>query len=87
MLITYTKSAAGVNWPQLGEDLVKDNFRNGRTAEELARSFANSASWPLPGRRGESLARHGRCRMGSVMPMWWMCGPIVPFGAKGSRVG
>jgi predicted GNAT family acetyltransferase len=43
MPITYTKSAEGVNWPQLREDLIKDNFHNGRTAEELARSFANSA--------------------------------------------
>jgi predicted GNAT family acetyltransferase len=42
MPITYTKSAEGVNWPKLRDDLVKDHFHNGRTAEELARSFANS---------------------------------------------
>jgi ribosomal protein S18 acetylase RimI-like enzyme len=29
MPITYTKSAAGVNWPQLREDLEKDHFHNG----------------------------------------------------------
>jgi ribosomal protein S18 acetylase RimI-like enzyme len=42
MPITYTKSAEGVNWPQLRDDLVQDHFHNGRTAEDLARSFANS---------------------------------------------
>src|SRR5262245_31548148 len=42
MPISYTNSAEEVNWPQLRDDLVKDHFHNGRTAEELARSFANS---------------------------------------------
>jgi predicted GNAT family acetyltransferase len=41
--ITYTQSTAGVDWAQLKADLEADDFDNGRTPDELRRSFENSA--------------------------------------------
>lgn len=41
--ITYTQTTAGVDWDQLTADLQADDFDNGRTPEELRRSFENSA--------------------------------------------
>ena len=43
MEIVYLKSTEGVNWEQLKSALTTDNFDNGRTVEELASSFGNSA--------------------------------------------
>lgn len=43
MEISYSKDTADVNWQQLKADLVADDFDNGRTPEELQRSFENSA--------------------------------------------
>ena len=43
MEIAYSKSTQGVNWEQLKSDLIADDFDNGRTVEELATSFGNSA--------------------------------------------
>jgi predicted GNAT family acetyltransferase len=41
--ITYSKSTEGIDWEQVKGDLVADDFDNGRTPEELRRSFENSA--------------------------------------------
>jgi len=43
MEITYTYDTAGVDWTRLKDDLMADDFDNGRTPEELRRSFENSA--------------------------------------------
>lgn len=43
MTVTYSKSLADVNWTELVNDLTADSFHNGRTPEELYRSFENSA--------------------------------------------
>ena len=43
MDVTYTYDTAGVNWARLTDDLVADDFDNGRTPDELRRSFENSA--------------------------------------------
>lgn len=43
MPIRYTKSIAEVDWEALVADLIADNFHNGRTPDEMQRSFANSA--------------------------------------------
>ena len=43
MKVAYSKSAEGANWEQLKSDLVADDFDNGRTVEELAPPFGNSA--------------------------------------------
>jgi predicted GNAT family acetyltransferase len=42
-VIRYTESTAGVDWAQLTDDLIADDFDNGRTPDELRRSFENSA--------------------------------------------
>jgi predicted GNAT family acetyltransferase len=41
--ITYSTTTAGVNWDKLTADLEADDFSNGRTPDELRRSFENSA--------------------------------------------
>lgn len=42
MKIKYTTTVDNVDWDDLVADLEKDNFNNGRTAEELELSFQNS---------------------------------------------
>lgn len=41
--ITYTRTLEAVNWVQLKDQLTADKFDNGRTPEQLRRSFVNSA--------------------------------------------
>lgn len=41
--VTYTKSLTQVDWAELVDDLIADNFHNGRTVDEMRRSFENSA--------------------------------------------
>ena len=40
--IRYTRTPEGVDWNALKADLRADDFDNGRTPEQLQRSFANS---------------------------------------------
>jgi predicted GNAT family acetyltransferase len=42
--ISYTSSPDGIDWHALKAALKADNFDNGRTPEQLERSFANSHS-------------------------------------------
>jgi predicted GNAT family acetyltransferase len=41
--ITFTQTITGVDWARLKTDLQADDFDNGRTPDELRRSFENSA--------------------------------------------
>ena len=41
--LIYTHDPAAVNWARLKDDLTADDFDNGRTPDELRRSFENSA--------------------------------------------
>lgn len=43
MDITYATTSTGVDWERLTADLEADDFSNGRTPDELRRSFENSA--------------------------------------------
>lgn len=43
MDVTYSHNTDGVDWARLKEDLMADDFDNGRTPDELRRSFENSA--------------------------------------------
>ena len=40
--VVYKQDLDGVNWQEMKAILMADNFDNGRTAEQLQRSFANS---------------------------------------------
>ena len=42
--ITYSKTTGNIDWEQLTADLRADDFDNGRTPDELRRSFENSAA-------------------------------------------
>jgi GNAT superfamily N-acetyltransferase len=42
MTIEYTMSAAGIDWAELKADLAADHFDNGRSPEQMARSFGAS---------------------------------------------
>lgn len=42
--ITYSTTTANIDWEQLTADLRADDFDNGRTPDELRRSFENSAA-------------------------------------------
>jgi predicted GNAT family acetyltransferase len=41
--ITYTHDLTAIDWSRLKDDLSADDFDNGRTPDELRRSFENSA--------------------------------------------
>jgi predicted GNAT family acetyltransferase len=43
LAITYTHDLATIDWSRLKDDLLADDFDNGRTPDELRRSFENSA--------------------------------------------
>jgi predicted GNAT family acetyltransferase len=43
MEIRYAKTTAHIDWARLTADLIADDFDNGRTPDELRRSFENSA--------------------------------------------
>ena len=42
-MITYKMDCQGVDWVAMKQAVAADNFDNGRSAEQLQRSFANSA--------------------------------------------
>ncbi|NJN50477.1 MAG: GNAT family N-acetyltransferase [Gammaproteobacteria bacterium] len=42
-MISYRADLAGVDWERLRQDLIDDGFHNGRTTDQLRRSFENSA--------------------------------------------
>ena len=39
--ITYTHDLTAIDWSRLKDDLSADDFDNGRTPDELRRSFEN----------------------------------------------
>jgi len=41
-MITHRADLEGVDWEALRHDLIHDEFHNGRTAQQLQRSFENS---------------------------------------------
>lgn len=43
LAITYSHETAAIDWARLKDDLLADDFDNGRTPDELRRSFENSA--------------------------------------------
>ena len=43
MRISYKRDLAGVDWQEMKETLVEDDFDNGRTSAQLKLSFENSA--------------------------------------------
>jgi ribosomal protein S18 acetylase RimI-like enzyme len=57
--ITFTDSADGLDWAEAKADLAADDFDNGRTPEQLARSFQNSftAAYAFDERRCVGMAR------------------------------
>jgi ribosomal protein S18 acetylase RimI-like enzyme len=44
MEVNYKRDLVGVDWDEMKATLVADDFDNGRTPEQLKRSFANSHS-------------------------------------------
>ncbi len=42
-MITYRTDLKGVDWEVLKQDLIADDFHNGRTTTQLRLSFDNSA--------------------------------------------
>ncbi len=42
--LTYTESLDGIDWEALKADLAADRFDNGRSPEQLRRSFENSCA-------------------------------------------
>jgi predicted GNAT family acetyltransferase len=42
--IRYVTTIEDIDWPTLRDDLVADDFHNGRTVDELRRSFLNSGA-------------------------------------------
>jgi hypothetical protein len=87
--IHYKMDLAGVNWEAMKEAVAADDFDNGRTPEQLRRSFENSAVTCIAYAGGEltgtvrALA-DGVCNAYSATPISSMCGPSRPFAARGS---
>ncbi len=74
MKIKYTTTVDDVTWDDLVADLVKDNFNNGRTAEELELSFQNSqaVAFAWSGNRviGKARALSDRVCNAYVVDVW-----------------
>ncbi len=45
--VIYKRDLKDIDWQEMKAVLVDDNFDNGRTAEQLQRSFANSCSMSI----------------------------------------
>jgi ribosomal protein S18 acetylase RimI-like enzyme len=56
MNVEYRNNLEGVNWPALKAALAADNFDNGRTPEQLQRSFQNSHAVSIAWLDGEIVA-------------------------------
>jgi GNAT superfamily N-acetyltransferase len=59
MAIEYATSSAGIDWSALKADLAADYFDNGRTPEQMERSFGNSFRCVI-GRDGQRIIGTGR---------------------------
>jgi predicted GNAT family acetyltransferase len=72
--ITYTQTTAGVDWERLTADLQADDFDNGRTPDELRRSFENSAvvafAWDGDRVIGKARALSDRVCNAYVVDVW-----------------
>jgi predicted GNAT family acetyltransferase len=57
--ITFTTASAGLDWAGMKADLAIDEFDNGRTPDQLRRSFENSfaVAYALDGDRCIAMAR------------------------------
>jgi ribosomal protein S18 acetylase RimI-like enzyme len=58
-MITYRSDLKGVDWDALKQDLIADDFHNGRTTAQLRLSFENSALVAM-GYDGERCIATGR---------------------------
>jgi len=58
-MITYRSDLKGVDWEALKQDLIADNFHNGRTTAQLRLSFENS-TFVAMGYDGERCIATGR---------------------------
>ena len=58
-MITFTSSTNDVDWQQLKADLIRDDFHNGRTTDQLRLSFENS-SFVAIGFAGKHCIANGR---------------------------
>ncbi len=59
MTLNFHRDAAGINWDILINDLIADNFHNGRTVTQLRESFENSQvqAYAMVGNRCVGTAR------------------------------
>jgi ribosomal protein S18 acetylase RimI-like enzyme len=58
-MITYRSDLQGVDWEALKQDLIADDFHNGRTTTQLRLSFENSAAVAM-GFDGDRCIANGR---------------------------
>lgn len=58
-MITYRSDLKGVDWEALKQDLIADDFHNGRTTAQLRLSFENSAVVAM-GYDGDRCIANGR---------------------------
>lgn len=58
-MITYQSDLEGVDWEALRQDLIADDFHNGRTTAQLRLSFQNSAFVAM-GHDGSRCIANGR---------------------------
>jgi ribosomal protein S18 acetylase RimI-like enzyme len=58
-MITYRSDLKGVDWKALKQDLIADDFHNGRTTAQLRLSFENSAVVAM-GYDGDQCIANGR---------------------------
>ena len=62
-MIRYQTTLDGINWEALKQDLIADDFHNGRTTKQLRLSFENSAvvAFGFDGERCIANGRLPRC--------------------------
>ncbi len=85
MEIEYTSDLSGVDWPALKATLAEDRFDNGRTPDQLRRSFENSYAVCLAVAGGRVVGKarvlsDGVCNAYT----WWTCGRTRPTAAGAS---
>ena len=83
MNLEYQTNSSGVNWEELRQDLVKDEFNNGRTSKQLQLYFEKSQVqvYVFDGERCISTARalsDGVCNA-CVVDVWTQTG----YGQRG----
>jgi hypothetical protein len=84
-MITFRTDLFGVDWDALKQDLIDDDFHNGRTTRQLQLSFENSASVVMAVADQHCIGNARLLSEGSATRSWSMYGPVAAIASRASR--